>query len=115
MGAVNHPLVRVAAPIALGDSVEGWRIVGTTPALLSVYRADIASGRMWDKPLEAVVGAQAARALHLKIGTKFVGAPGLSPGGEMHSQFPYVVVGILSPTRPALYPLALSAIPTRPS
>jgi putative ABC transport system permease protein len=112
MGAVNHPLVRVAAPIALGDSVEGWRIVGTTPALLSVYRADIASGGMWDKPLQAVVGAQAARALHLKLGAKFVGAHGLSAGGEMHSQFPYVVVGILAPTGSVLDRLVLCDIQT---
>src|SRR5580658_6363949 len=73
MTAAGHPLVRVAAPIALGDNVEGLRIMGTTPAILSVYRAELAGGRIWTEPLEAVLGAQAAHALGFKIGDTFVG------------------------------------------
>jgi len=46
MAAASHPLIRVAAPIALGDNVNGLRIVGTTDKLLWVYRADVASGRI---------------------------------------------------------------------
>ena len=112
MAAVEHPLVRVAAPIALGDNVEGWRIVGTTPDFLSVYRADIARGRVWNKPLEAVLGARAAQALKYKLGDSFVGAHGLAAGGEMHSQFPYRVVGVLAPTGSALDRLVLTSIET---
>jgi len=112
MAAASHPLVRVAAPIALGDNVNGVRIVGATPAILSVYRAEIASGRMWDKPLEAVLGVQAARTLGFKLGDGFVGAHGLEPGGEMHSQFPYKVVGILAPTGSVLDRLVLTDIET---
>lgn len=112
MAAVNHPLVRVAAPIALGDNIDGWRIMGTTPDLLAVYRADIARGRVWDKPLQAVLGAQVARALHLGVGDRFVGAHGLAIGGELHSQFPYFVVGILAPTGSVLDRLVLCDIET---
>jgi putative ABC transport system permease protein len=112
MAVARHPLVRVAAPIALGDNVGGWRIVGTTPNILSVYRADIESGRVWMKPLEAVLGAYTARLLHLKIGDSFVGAHGLAVGGEIHSQFPYRVVGILKPTGTALDRLVLTDIAT---
>ncbi len=112
MAAAGHPMVRVAAPIALGDNVEGWRIVGTTPDLLSVYRADLAQGRIWTKPLEAVLGAQAARSLKLKLGASFIGAHGLAAGGEMHSQFPYRVVGMLAPTGSALDRLVLTDIAT---
>ncbi len=112
MAAASHPLVRVAAPIALGDSVDGWRIVGTTPKVLWVYRAEIAKGRMWTKPLEAVLGAAAAKALHLKIGDRFIGSHGLEAGGEMHSQFPYTVVGMLAPTGSALDKLVLCDIET---
>ncbi|HWA91029.1 MAG TPA: FtsX-like permease family protein [Rhizomicrobium sp.] len=112
MAAASHPLIRVAAPIALGDNVDGWRIVGTTPKLLWVYRADLAQGREWTKPLEAVLGAQAARALKLKLGAKFIGAHGLEAGGEMHSQFPYTVVGILAPTGSALDRMVLTDIET---
>jgi putative ABC transport system permease protein len=67
---------------------------------------------MWTKPLQAVVGAQAARAMHLKPGDKFVGAHGLSGGGEMHSQFPYTVVGILASTGSVLDRLILCDIQT---
>ncbi|MGA7676249.1 MAG: ABC transporter permease [Rhizomicrobium sp.] len=112
MAAVDHPLVRVAAPIALGDNVEGWRIVGTTPKILWVYRADVAQGRMWTKPLQAVLGAGVAKALHLKLGDRFIGAHGLEAGGEMHSQFPYTVVGILAPTGSVLDRLVLCDIET---
>jgi putative ABC transport system permease protein len=112
MAAASHPLIRVAAPIALGDNVNGLRIVGTTDKLLWVYRADLASGRIWTKPLEAVLGAQAARALGFKIGDTFIGAHGLEAGGEMHSQFPYKVVGILAPTGSALDRLVLTDIET---
>ncbi|MEJ0025293.1 MAG: ABC transporter permease [Rhizomicrobium sp.] len=112
MAAASHPLIRVAAPIALGDNVDGWRIVGTTPRLLWVYRTDVAQGRVWNKPLEAVLGADAADALHLAIGQTFIGAHGLSAGGEMHSQFPYRIVGILPRTGSALDRLVLCDIAT---
>jgi putative ABC transport system permease protein len=112
MAAAHHPLVRIAAPIALGDNVDGWRIVGTTPALLSVYRAQIAQGRVWTKPLEAVLGSGVARALHLRLGAHFIGAHGLESGGELHSQFPYTVTGVLAPTGSVLDRLVLCDIET---
>ncbi len=112
MAAASHPLIRVAAPIALGDNVDGWRIVGTTPQLLWVYRTDVAQGRIWNKPLEAVLGADAADALHLKIGQSFIGAHGLAAGGELHSQFPYRIVGILPRTGSVLDRLVLCDIET---
>jgi len=112
MAAVHHPLVRTAAPIALGDNVGGWRIVGTTPAILAIYHADFAQGAVWTKPLQAVLGSGVARALHLKLGDRFVGAHGLAMGGELHSQFPYTVVGILKPTGTVLDRLVLCDIET---
>ena len=112
MTAASHPAIRAAAPIALGDNVQGWRIVGTTPALVDVYRARLAQGRLWTRPLEAVLGAQAARALHVKLGDQLVGAHGLAAGGEAHSQFPYSIVGILATTGSALDRLVLCDIQT---
>lgn len=112
MAAVHHPLVRTAAPIALGDNVGGWRIVGTTPAIFAIYHADFAQGDVWTKPLQAVLGSGVARSLHLKMGDHFVGAHGLAMGGELHSQFPYTVVGILKPTGTVLDRLALCDIET---
>ena len=112
MGAVANPMIRAAAPIALGDNVDGWRIMGSTPAILGVYRAKIASGQMWTDKLQAVLGASAARALNFKLGDSFVGAHGLAAGGELHEKFPYKVVGILAPTGSALDRLVLTNIET---
>jgi putative ABC transport system permease protein len=112
MTAVGNPMIRAAAPIALGDNVDGWRIMGSTPAILAVYRAKIASGQMWTDKLQAVLGASAARALNFKLGDSFVGAHGLAAGGESHEKFPYKVVGILAPTGSALDRLVLTDIET---
>jgi putative ABC transport system permease protein len=112
MTAVGNPMIRAAAPIALGDNVDGWRIMGSTPAILNVYRARIASGQMWTDKLQAVLGASAARALNFKLGDSFVGAHGLAAGGESHDKFPYRVVGILAPTGSALDRLVLTDIET---
>jgi putative ABC transport system permease protein len=112
MEAVSNPMIRAAAPIALGDNVEGWRIMGTTPAIVGVYRAKIATGQMWTDKLQAVLGASAARALNFKIGDSFVGAHGLAAGGDLHDKFPYKVVGILQPTGSALDRLVLTDIET---
>jgi putative ABC transport system permease protein len=110
--AVANPMMRASAPIALGDNVQGWRIVGTTPALLEIYHARLASGAAWTDKLQAVAGAIAARELNLKIGDSFVGAHGLAAGGEAHDKFPYTVVGILAPTGSVLDRLVLTDIET---
>lgn len=94
----HNPLVRQAVPVSLGDSVHGLRIVGTTPAYATLYNASLARGRWWDQPLQVVLGADAARILHLDLGGTFAGQHGLAAGGEMHAQFPYRVVGVLAPT-----------------
>lgn len=110
--SVHQPMVRAAAPIALGDNIGGWRIAGTTPEILAVYRAKLARGSMWTGPLQAVLGARAAQDLRLNLGATFVGAHGLASGGELHSQFPYRVTGILAPTGSALDRLVLTDIQT---
>jgi putative ABC transport system permease protein len=110
--AVSNPMIRAFAPIALGDNVQGWRIMGTTPALLQIYRAKFAAGAAWTDKLQAVAGAAAARALSLHLGDSFVGAHGLTSGGELHDKFPYKVVGILEPTGSVLDRLVLTDIET---
>jgi putative ABC transport system permease protein len=112
MALAKTPLVRAAAPLALGDNLHGWRIVGTTPDLLTVYGAHLAQGETWSGPLQAVLGAEVARATHLKIGDNFVGAHGLAAGGEEHAEFPYRVTGILAPSGSALDRLVLASIDT---
>ena len=94
----TNPLIAQVIPISLGDSYLSFRIVGTEPAFVTHYGAELASGRLWQAPLEAVLGAEVARRSSLVVGGQFAGSHGLSAGGEAHAEDPYRVVGILRPT-----------------
>jgi putative ABC transport system permease protein len=111
-----HPLVAQVIPISLGDSFRGFRIVGTTPDYIRHYQAELAQGGLWSAPMQAVLGAQAARQTGLKVGDIFVGSHGLGGagggaggGGEAHAQTPYTVSGVLAPSGSVLDRLVLTA------
>lgn len=107
---MQHLWVKTAIPLALGDSYQSLRIVGTTPDYLQHYHAQFAAGKVWEKPLEVVLGAQAARTTQLQLGQAFSGSHGLSAGGETHVQAHYQVVGILQPTGTILDQLILTSM-----
>ncbi len=108
---IAEPVVKLAIPLALGDSYRGFRIVGTNPAYIDLYNGTLASGRLWDKPLEAVVGADAAKATGLTIGKTFAGSHGLTDiGGSTHDAQPYTVVGVLTPTGSVLDRLIVTSV-----
>ncbi|MEI9904799.1 MAG: hypothetical protein WDN06_13135 [Asticcacaulis sp.] len=52
---------------------------------------------MWSGAMQAVVGAEAAREQHLKLGSTMISTHGLDIGGELHRNAAYTVVGILKP------------------
>lgn len=106
----EHPLVERVVPLALGDSLRGYRIVGTSPDYLDLYRAQLAHGRVWSVPLEAVLGDQVARELGLRPGERFVGSHGLGRDGEAHEGTPYTVVGHLQRCDCVLDRLVLTAV-----
>lgn len=89
----EHPLVARVVPMALGDSLRGYRIVGTSSEYLGLYGVRTADGRLWSAPLEAVLGDRAAAELGLGVGARFVGSHGLGRDGEAHEATPYTVVG----------------------
>jgi len=100
--------VSLAVPFALGDSYEGYRLVGTEPSFfeLRARPADpayfrLASGRLFEQPFEAVIGAKVARETGLKPGDSFVSAHGVTESREpeQHEEHPYTVVGVLESTR----------------
>ncbi len=94
----RDPGVQRAVPLALGDSFRGARMVGTEPAFLEIHGAELAHGRMFAKPGEVVVGAEAALRTGLAIGQTFTGTHGVSEDGSGHDHSPLVVVGLLKPT-----------------
>lgn len=93
----QHPQVAQVIPLSLGDSVQGFRIVGSTHDYPAHYGAVLAQGALWTAPLQAVLGAQVATATGWRIGQPFVGEHGLGGGGHAHADAPYTVVGILAP------------------
>jgi putative ABC transport system permease protein len=107
---LKNPMIERGAPLALGDAVKGFRIVGTTPDYLDFYGAKIADGRIWQQPMEAVLGAAAARRLNLHVGDSFVGAHGVAGNGETHGAAPYHVTGILAPTGSVIDRLVLTPV-----
>jgi putative ABC transport system permease protein len=94
-----HRGVKRAIPISLGDNYYGFRLVGTTRDYIAHYNGALSEGRLWQEPLEAVLGADVAARLRPRIGSTFVAAHGLlGAGGEPHTAFPYRVVGTLART-----------------
>jgi putative ABC transport system permease protein len=104
----KHRFVRKAMPLALGDSWKGFRIVGAGHEYVQHYGGQV-SGRLYEKPMEAVLGAEAASRSGLGVGGRFVGAHGIGTQGEEHGD-PYTVVGVLQKTGTVLDRLVLTSI-----
>lgn len=105
-----HPLVARVTPLSMGDSLRGFRIVGTDEGYAALYGAALVEGgRMWAAPMEAVLGDQVARVTGLRAGDRFEGTHGLGEGGEVHGDRPYTVVGRLKPCGCVLDRLVLTA------
>lgn len=99
-----NPDVKMAVPLAFGDNLRGFRIVGTTPEIFKIKpKADgpewmhLAQGRAFDKPFEAVLGADTAKRLNMGLGDKFYSIHGATVHGHVHKDQQYTVVGILAP------------------
>ena len=102
----HHPAIRTAIPIAVGDNLRGYRIVGTIPELFDRieyapgHRYTIApGGRLFvETAKEAVVGSVAASRLGLSLGSTFHPFHGLAYNPNMQHAEIYTVTGLLEPT-----------------
>jgi putative ABC transport system permease protein len=100
--------VKNAIPISLGDNWEGFRIVGTSHQYPKHYQVQLQQGKLWEKPLQAVIGSEVAKKLNVKIGQQFVGGHGLDKKGHSHEDKKYTIVGILAPSYSVLDKLILT-------
>lgn len=107
---MRHPFVQKAIPLAFGDNYLGYKIVGTTPQYVEKFGSKITQGKMFEKNMEVVIGANISQKLNLAIGDTFQGTHGDAKEGEKHEGFEYKVVGIASPTGKVLDNLVLSNI-----
>lgn len=100
------PMVKTAIPIAVGDNLRGYRIVGTIPALFETVEyapgrkfAVQAGGKLFALDgREAVAGSFAAERLGLKVGDRFNPFHGLAFDAQNKHDDEFVVTGILEPT-----------------
>ncbi len=106
----RHPHVRQAIPLSMGDSYQRFRIIGTEPAYLKHFKAEFKEGGLWQKNMQAVVGATVARETGIKVGNHFVGVHGLVSAGHGHDDHPYRVVGVLKPTGTVLDRLIVTSL-----
>jgi putative ABC transport system permease protein len=108
----NYPLVEQAIPISMGDNYQTYRIVGTTEEYIELFNGEIIEGKLWDEPLQAVIGSGIASKLNLSIGSKFYGGHGLGQSTHIHKDLSYEVVGILGQNGTVLDNLLLVDIQT---
>lgn len=106
----KNRMVKRAMPLALGDSWQGNRIVGAGKEYADHYGAELREGRFYQKPMEAVLGAEVAARTNTRVGATFKGAHGMgSEPGEEH-EGAYTVVGVLAKTGSVIDRLVLTPI-----
>ena len=92
---MNHPQVKKAVPLALGDSHKGFRVVGTNQDYFTLFNLSLQSGNLFEKGHDVVAGA----ATGLKAGDTFHATHGFSAEENgMEHEDTYVVVGVLKPS-----------------
>jgi len=99
------PEVAWVIPLSLGDSHRGFHVLGTTDDYFDHYRfgrgrrLEFAEGQRFTDGSTAVLGAEAAATLGLRLGDPIVIAHGSGDVAfAQHKDHPFRVVGILAPT-----------------
>lgn len=92
-------------PISLGDSYQGFRVVGTNHDYFTHYHYGtkqalvVADGKIFSDLFDAVLGAEVAQSLGLAIGDEIVLSHGIAATSfSKHDDKPFRVSGILAPT-----------------
>ncbi|NKB56038.1 MAG: FtsX-like permease family protein [Alphaproteobacteria bacterium] len=100
-----QPEIAWTVPLSLGDSHHGFRVMGTTADYFRHYRYGrkqplrFAAGVAFEDVFDAILGADAAKALGYELGDAIVVSHGLGQTGfARHEDKPFKVVGILAKT-----------------
>ena len=96
--------------MALGDSYQSYRIVGSNRSYADLYKGEIDQGDWWKDNLDVTIGASVAKISGLKVGDRFASAHGLTDGGHAHNEHMYVVKGIFKRTNSVLDNLILTNV-----
>ncbi|MFN8847110.1 MAG: ABC transporter permease [Bdellovibrionales bacterium] len=106
----SHPSIQWTIPYSLGDSFQGYRVVGTDENFFQHYRfrgqqkIEFKSGQAFQNLQEVVISEKAAQDFDLKIGSEVTITHGVTKGVGVldHDDRPFKVVGILNSTGTAL-------------
>jgi putative ABC transport system permease protein len=97
--------VKWAIPISLGDSHQGFRVMGTNQDYFKYFHYGqkqalaLTKGKPFEGLFDAVIGADVAKKLGYSVGSKMIIAHGISDVGfSRHDNLPFTVTGILAPT-----------------
>jgi putative ABC transport system permease protein len=93
----KNPFVKTVIPLSMGDSYQGFRIVGTTPKYVEHFQAKLATGLLHNASMEVTIGSKVAKNTGLKIGDLFASSHGLDLNGEQHGEKKYKVTGVFAP------------------
>lgn len=101
----EHRSVKWAIPISLGDSHQGFRVMGTNHHYFEHFKygskqpLTFSQGSEFHGLFETVLGSDVAETLGYHIGSDIIIAHGISDVGfSRHDNLPFKVVGILAPT-----------------
>lgn len=101
----DHPQVKWAIPISLGDSHKGYRVMGTSQDYFKFFSygnqhpLTLAQGRAFEQVFEVVLGADVANSLGYALGDQLILSHGIaSTSFSRHDDHPFTVSGILAPT-----------------
>ncbi|GGC11751.1 ABC transporter permease [Dyadobacter sediminis] len=106
----KNPFVKTVIPLSMGDSYQGFRIVGTTPKYTEHFQAKIAQGHLYNASMEVTIGSKVARNTGLKIGDTFSSSHGLDSEGDVHGNRKYVVKGVFEPNGSVVDQLILTRL-----
>lgn len=101
----KHPNVDWTIPISLGDSHQGFRVMGTNNNYFEYYQygrnhsLELINGKTFQGVYDAVIGAEVAKNLNYDVGTELVISHGTGEVSLLnHSDKPFTVVGVLDKT-----------------
>ena len=99
------PDVDWVVPLSLGDSHKGFAVLGTNSAYFKYYKygrkrpLTLKEGRIFNTPLDVVLGYEVAKKLNYRIGDSIYLSHGIAKGNlPVHTQKAFTIVGILNRT-----------------
>lgn len=100
-----QPEVAWLIPISLGDSHQGFRVVGTDQRFFEHFRygqqqpLTLTQGQTFQATMDLVLGSEVAATLGYGLGDKLTLAHGVAQHSfSEHKEHPFTVTGILAPT-----------------